>query len=82
MAVSQFWIRPRILFTLERIAVAMEECAAEGRRIADHVAPASSDIIDGPHVAKQLGCTTVWGGRDGSEGCNSQELHRAGHRQR
>ncbi len=46
--------------TLERIADAIEEGFAQGRRIADHFAPEPADVVGTPQVARQLGCTTVW----------------------
>ena len=50
----------QVLARLDRIATALEDLVAESRRIVNHVAPASGDIVGTPHVAQRLGCSVVW----------------------
>jgi hypothetical protein len=52
--------RPQTLALLERIAIAVENLAADAHRLADHFSPAPGDIVGTPYLADQLGCTVVW----------------------
>jgi hypothetical protein len=38
----------------------LAEIGADIKRLADHFAPAPSDIIGTPHLANRLGCTPTW----------------------
>ena len=58
-AVDEF-LRGHRLDHQERMAVALENISASQRRLADHLAPAPSDIVDTPYIARHLGCTTQW----------------------
>jgi len=44
----------------ERMVAVLENISASQKRLADHLAPAPSDIVDTPYIARHLGCTTQW----------------------